>query len=149
MINKMNEFIERHRALIFSLFRHFVRLDKTLMLHSDIWYEFKQFVKTEAGKGLQDSAVEKFVFNTQVAAFDSPWVYLFVRDGIANSKYYKFHLDEVCISEVSVSDYLQFEERLINSQNDINPWTLEIDLTPFNRGFPRMKETKSAEGSNF
>jgi sucrose synthase len=139
----MNEFIERHRALIFSLFRHFVRLDKTLMLHSDIWYEFKQFVKTEAGKGLQDSAVEKFVFNTQVAAFDSPWIYLFVRNGIANSKYYKFHLDEVCISEVSVSDYLQFEERLINSQNDIDPWTLEIDLTPFNRGFPRMKETKS------
>ena len=139
----MNEFIERHRALIFSLFRHFVRLDKTLMLHSDIWYEFKLFVKTEAGKGLQDSAVEKFVFNTQVAAFESPWIYLFVRDGIANSKYYKFHLDEVCISEVSVSDYLQFEERLINSQNAINPWTLEIDLTPFNRGFPRLKETKS------
>jgi sucrose synthase len=139
----MNEFIERHRALIFSLFRHFVRLDKSLMLHSDIWYEFKQFVKTEAGKGLQDSAVEKFVFNTQVAAFESPWIYLFLRDGIANSKYYKFHLDEVCISEVSVSDYLQFEERLINSQNNIDPWTLEIDLTPFNRGFPRMKETKS------
>jgi sucrose synthase len=113
------------------------------MLHSDIWYEFKQFVETDAGKGLKDSTVEKFVFNTQVAAFESPWVYLFIRDGIANSKYYKFHLDEVSISEVSVSDYLQFEERLMNGRTVTDPWTLEIDLTPFNRGFPRMKETKS------
>jgi len=143
LIDKMNQFIEKHRAVIFSLFRHYVRLNKTLMLHSDIWYEFKQFMQTDAGKGLQGSAVEKFVFNTQVAAFESPWVYLFLRDGIANSKYYKFHLDEVSISEVSVSDYLQFEERLINSKHDTNPWTLEIDLNPFNRGFPRMKETKS------
>jgi sucrose synthase len=139
----MNQFIDKHRALIFSLFRHYVRLNKPLMLHSDIWYEFKQFVKTDAGKGLKDSTVEKFVFNTQVAAFESPWVYIFMRDGIANSKYYKFHLDEVSISEVSVSDYLQFEERLINGKNVADPWTLEIDLTPFNRGFPRMKETKS------
>jgi sucrose synthase len=139
----MNEFISKHRALIFSLFRHFVRLNKTFMLHSDIWYEFKQFVGTDVGKGLKGSAVEKFVFNTQVTAFESPWVYLSVRDGIANSNYYKFHLDDVCISEVPVSEYLQFEERLINSQKDLDPWTLEIDLTPFNRGFPRMKETKS------
>jgi sucrose synthase len=139
----MNQFIEKHRPVIFSLFRHYIRLNKTLMLHSDIWYEFRQFVAKDAGKGLEGSAIEKFVFNTQVAAFESPWIYLFVREGIANSKYYKFHLDEVSITEVTVSDYLQFEERLINSKHDTDPWTLEIDLTPFNRGFPRMKETKS------
>ncbi len=113
------------------------------MLHSDIWYEYMQFVNTESGKALKDTTIEKFVFNTQVAAFESPWVYFSVRDGIAHTKYYKFHLDEVSLSEVSVSEYLQFEERLANSHRDPDPWTLEIDLTPFNRGFPRMKETKS------
>ncbi len=143
MIEKMNEFIGKHRALIFSLFRHYVRLNKAFMLHSDIWYEFKQFITTATGKGLKGTAVEKFVFNTQVAAFESPWVYLSVRDSIANSIFYKFHLDDVCISEVTASEYLQFEERLINGPLNSDPWTLEIDLTPFNRGFPRMKETKS------
>jgi len=143
LIDQMNKFIKEHRAMIFSLFRHFIRLDKTFMLHSDIWYEFKKFVALDAGKGLKGSAVEKFVFNTQVAAFESPWVYLSVRDGIANSQFYKFHLDDVSINEVSSAEYLQFEERLMNGQHMSDPWALEIDLTAFNRGFPRMKETRS------
>jgi sucrose synthase len=143
LITKMNDFIIKHRPLIFSLFRHFFRLNRAFMLHSDIWYEFKQYIKTDAGKGLEKTAVEKFVFNTQVAAFESPWVYFMVRDGVANSHYYKFHLDDVSISEVTVSDYLQFEERLMNNRKEVDPWALEIDLAPFNRGFPRMKETKS------
>ena len=143
MIDQMNDFIKKHRAIIFSLFRYYVRLNKTFMLHSDIWYEFKKFVALDVGKDLKGTAIEKFVFNTQVAAFESPWVYLSVRDGIANSNYYKFHLDDVTINEVSSSEYLKFEEHLMDGRNISDPFTLEIDLTPFNRGFPRMKETKS------
>jgi len=143
LIEKMNAVIDKNRGAIFSLFRHFIRLDKTFMLHSDIWYEFKQFTSTDIGKSLKDSPIEKFVFNTQVAVFESPWVYLFIRDGIANGKYYKFHLDNVSIDEVSVTEYLAFEERIFNNQKEPDQWMLEIDLTPFNRGFPRMKETKS------
>ena len=143
MIDKLNGFIEQHRPLIFSLFRHYVRLNKTFMLHSDIWYEFKQFITSDAGKALKGTALEKFVINTQVAVFESPWVYLFNRDGIAKSQYYKYHLDDVCLSEVPVSEYLQFEERVSNGSKKSDPWNLEVDLAPFNRGFPRMKETKS------
>lgn len=139
----MNTFIEKNRAAIFSLFRNYMRLNKTFMLHSDIWYEFQQFLNTDKGKSLKNTPIEKFVFNTQVAIFESPWVYLHVRDGIADSMYYKFHLDNVSIDEVPVTEYLKFEERTIDNQTESNPWLLEIDLTPFNRGFPRMKETKS------
>ena len=126
----MNDFIKKHRAIIFSLFRYYVRLNKTFMLHSDIWYEFKKFVALDVGKDLKGTAIEKFVFNTQVAAFESPWVYLSVRDGIANSNYYKFHLDDVTINEVSSSEYLKFEEHLMDGRNISDPFTLEIDLTP-------------------
>jgi len=143
LIEQMNAFIEKNRGTIFSLFRHYMRLNNTFMLHSDIWYEFEQLLKTDIGKSLRNTPIEKFVFNTQVAVLESPWVYLFVRDGIANSMYYKFHLDNVSIDEVSITEYLNFQERIINSQTESNPWMLEIDLTPFNRGFPKMKETKS------
>jgi sucrose synthase len=143
VIEQIKEFIDKNRPAIFSLFRHFVHQNKMFLLHSDIWYEFQKFVATENGAALKGTPVEKFVYRTQVAAFDSPWVYLFVRNSIATSNYYKFHLDNVSISEVPVSEYLAFEERISNGHHDLDPWTLEVDLTPFNRGFPRMKETKS------
>ena len=143
MIQQLEDLITDQRNSIYSLFRYYVRLSKTFLLHSDIWYEYKQFIKSEVGASLKDTAIEKLIFNTQVAVFGSPWIYLFIRNGIANSKYYKYHLDDVCFTEVPVSEYLEFQERLSNGQPDTNPWTLEIDLTPFNRGFPRMKETKS------
>jgi sucrose synthase len=142
-MQQLEDLIANQRNSIYSLFRYYVRLNKTFLLHSNIWYEYKQFIKTDIGASLKDTAIEKLIFNTQVAVFGSPWIYLFVRSGIANSKYYKYHLDDVCFTEVPVSEYLEFQERLSNGQPDANPWTLEIDLTPFNRGFPRMKETKS------
>ena len=137
------DFIDTHRNCVYSLFRHYVRLNRSFLLHSDIWYEYKQFLKTETGAALKNSPIENMVFNTQVAVFKSPWVYLLTRSGIANNTYYKYHLDTVQFSEVPVSEYLAFEEQLTTGKADHNPWTLEIDLTPFNRGFPRMKETKS------
>ena len=143
MKQQLDDSLNRHRNSVYSLFRYYIRLNKKSLLHSDIWYQYKQFIKTEVGEPLKDTPIETLIFNTQVAAFESPWVYLFIRTGIANSKYYKYHIDDVCFSEVPVSEYLSFEERLVNPKQDSDPWTLEIDLTPFNRGFPKMKETKS------
>jgi sucrose synthase len=140
---KLADFITNHRNSIYSLFRHYIQLQKPFLLHSEIWYEFRHFSQTESGNVLKDSPVEKLVFSTQVAVLQSPWVYLFVRYGIANSKYYKYHLDHVQFHEISVSEYLEFEERVANNKHSQNLWPLELDLKPFHRGFPMMKETKS------
>ena len=95
MEQTLSDFLIKHRNSVYSLFRYYIQQNKTFLLHSDIWYEFKQFLKTESGAVLKDSPIEKLIFNTQVAVLESPWVYLFIRAGIANSNYYKFHLDNV------------------------------------------------------
>lgn len=141
-MDNLEKLFSEHRNAIYLLFRNLIRLNKTFLLHSDICFEFNNFVHTDTGKPLKDTAIESFILNIQVAAVQSPWIYLHVRNGIANTSYYKFHLDDVSLTSVTVSEYLAFEERLVN-YNRIDPWTLEIDLKPFNRQFPKMRETKS------
>ena len=41
------------------------------------------------------------------------------------------------------SEFLRFQETLVNSGSEEYDWNLEVDLSPFSRGFPRMKEKKS------
>lgn len=142
-MDTLDSFISNNRNAVYSLFRYFVRLQKTFLLHSDICYEFKKFTETEAGTVLKNSVLEKTINNIQVVAIQSPWIYFSIRLEVARSEYYKFHLDNVTLSPVDVSEYLAFEERLAQKKQNENPWTLEVDLTPFNRGFPKMKETKS------
>ena len=143
MKKQLDKFIESNRNAVFSLFRHYVRLNKSFLLHPDIRYEYEKYKENESAEHLHESIVEELIQNSQVAAIESPWIFLSVRSGIAATNYYKYHIDDVCFSEITVSEYLAFEERLINNSGGENPWTLEVDLTPFNRGFPRMKETKS------
>ncbi len=45
--------------------------------------------------------------------------------------------------EISPSEFLAFKERLANGSRRADPWTLELDLGPFNREFPKLKESRS------
>jgi len=143
LIEQLNEFADRHRKIVYSLFRHYIRLNKDFLLHSDMRYEYSQFIYPEIEAILSGSPVEKFIQAVQVAAFGSPWIYIFIRTGIAQSEYVKYHMDDVIFTEVDVNEYLGFQEKLANGNTRHDNWILEVDLKPFNRGFPRMKETKS------
>ncbi len=106
-------------------------------------HEYQNFKQPDVENLLIDSPLEKLISATQVAVFGSPWIYIFIRNGIAQSKYVKYHMDDVVFNEVEVNEYLEFEEKLVTETTRHDDWILEVDLTPFNRGFPRMKETKS------
>jgi sucrose synthase len=45
--------------------------------------------------------------------------------------------------EISVSEYLQAKERLVQADGQEVPWALEVDLSPFERGFPKLSEPRS------
>ena len=42
---------------------------------------------------------------------------------------------------LTVSGYLEFEEKLDETETD--PWTLEVDLAPFNATFPKIQRHSS------
>ena len=143
MIKQLNDFATRHRKIVYSIFRNYIRLNRTFLLYSDIGYEYRQFIQPDTEDILKDSPLEKFIHSVQVAAFGSPWIFLSIREGVARSRYIKFHLDDVVFTEIGVDEYLAFEEKIAGDGAQLDSWMLEIDLKPFNRGFPKMKETKS------
>jgi sucrose synthase len=105
--------------------------------------EFEDYIETDTGQVLKGSIFERLLTRVQVAAIHAPWIYLSVRTRIAEWQYFRFHHENVIVNEVDVNEFLKFEEQLIEQRPNQEEYTLSIDLKPFSRGFPRMKERRS------
>jgi len=143
MLKDLEAFIDRHRKVVYLLLRQYALLEKSFLLSSDLLGVFDSFVRTDAGKALKGSVFNKFMKHAQVAVLHDFWIYFSVRPAIADWKYFCFNMEEVSCTEVDVTTYLKFQENIVNGRHRENDWVLEIDLKPFNRGFPRLKEKRS------
>ncbi|MGB0713062.1 MAG: sucrose synthase [Gammaproteobacteria bacterium] len=88
------------------------------------------------------AALDDAVGCCQEAALQRPWVYLALRPGIGRWLNIRLDIDSVTAEAVSDAEYLSFKEHLVSGQPD-DAWVLEVDLAPFNRDQPRMKESAS------
>ncbi|MEN8139731.1 MAG: sucrose synthase [Thermodesulfobacteriota bacterium] len=139
-IDHLMDFVKDNRDAIANLFRRFQEGDRSLLLRTDLWDEFKLFCEESGEPGLLESPLAQMLDKTQEAAIAPPWLYLGVRPRVAKWHYLRYHLESMVFEEVSVADFLRFKERLIiGSHNPI----LEIDLTPFDRHFHKMSQTRS------
>lgn len=141
MINSLMTYIQENRAAVYSLFRCFQETGKKLMLRTELWDEFEHYCRTTDNDKLLDSPLAKAIAHTQEAAIVAPWLYLDVRPRVAQWHYLRFHFETMTSEEVSVSEFLGFKEGLIST--DPNDRILEIDLTPFERHFPKMTQSRS------
>ena len=90
-----------------------------------------------------DTSFKKLIANSQEAAINSPWIYIAVRERIGRWLYIRFHIETMENAEISVSDFLAFKERIVNHQSTSEYLALELDFGPFNRDFPKLKESRS------
>lgn len=141
MINSLIDYIQENRDAVYSLFRRFQETGKSLMLRTDLWDEFTLFCEETENTALLDSPLADAIAQTQEAAIAAPWLYLDFRPRVAQWHYLRFHFEAMTSEEVSVSNFLSFKEALVNG--DPNDRILEIDLTPFERHFPKMTQTRS------
>ncbi len=136
------ELNNEQREAIFLLLRHYLRLERPFLLKSDLWDEFQAFCEHEHYSGLCDSAVAAVIRTAQEAVLQAPWIYLSLRPGIGRSSHVRINIDHMDEEAVSLSDFLAFKEKVADG-GAADPWPLEIDLAPFNRHFPRLKEARS------
>ncbi|MEN8258776.1 MAG: sucrose synthase [Thermodesulfobacteriota bacterium] len=141
MIDTLMTYIQENRDAVYSLFRRFQETGKSLMLRTDLWDEFKLFCAETENELLFDSPLAEAIAHTQEAALVAPWLYLDVRPRVAQWHYLCFHFESMTLQEVPASQFLSFKEGLVNSDPDDR--ILEIDLTPFERHFPKMTQTRS------
>jgi len=129
----------------FLLLRHFLGLGKKFLLRSEICEEFEAFCARNGCERLTDTPIAALFRAAQEATLAAPWFYLAARRAIGRWEHWRIHAETLDAESVPVSEYLAFKEELVDGRGDGDGavWPLEIDLGPFRRGFPRLKESRS------
>jgi len=140
--NNSGVFVETHREAIYLLLRRYAALGRPYLLRSELWDEFSGFCSDSDFAALLDSPLADTIRITQEAAVGSPWIYYVTRRYVARSRHFRIHTETLHMESVTVSEYLQFKEHLVNG-GSVDPWALEFDIGPFNRDFPKLQETRS------
>ncbi len=150
MIDVLPGLLSGFRQEVYLLLRRFRSLDRPFLAWSDLTYEFDRFCETEDGAALRDSHMRSLIRSAQEAVVHGPSFFMAIRSRVATWRYVLIHSEDLMSREISVSDYLQAKERLVQENGQERPWTLEVDLSPFERGFPKLSEPRSiGQGVNF
>lgn len=146
MLEELEACLQSHRHLAYRLLRGFTQYNQPFLLHSDVLDVYDAFGAGEDKNPLEGTALEDIFRFGQEAAKQEPWVYLAVRPKIAHWVYFRFNIEDVVVEEIEARDFLMFKEKLVLKSGDsgeTDEWLLELDLEPFNRELPKMKETRS------
>lgn len=140
IIEDLLQYIRSHSQEAHSLMQHYANKNQSLLLSSDIWDEFIVFCQANPSISCEESPLKNFLLHTQEAIVHSGKIFWALRPHIGHWNYIEMSLEYLDPSEISQSEYLRVKERVVHSTD---PYLLEIDLAPFERNFPRMKEARS------
>jgi sucrose synthase len=143
MIDQLPDLLSSYRKETYLLLRRYRALGKNLLGWPDLTYEFDRFCETEQGKPLRDTPLKLLVRSTQEVVVHGPALFFAVRTRVARWRYLLIHAEDLMSREISVSEYLASKERLAGARFPQDRWVLEVDLSPFERGFPKLTETRS------
>jgi sucrose synthase len=142
-LEALESYLHDNREPAYMLLRWYINLNKPFLLRSELWDQFQACCAENHNERLFDSPLAKTVYATQEAAVSSPWVYLAVRPAIARWQYLRIHIETMEAEAIDVSQFLQFKESLVEGRHAVNGWQLEFDIGPFNRAFPKLRESRS------
>jgi sucrose synthase len=143
MFDDLPELLTKHRKEIYLLLRRYRALGKNLLGWSDVTYEFERFCETKQGKPLSDTALGRLVRSTQEVVVHGPALFLAVRTRVARWQHLLIHAEDLMSRKITASEYLAAKERLAGARFPQENWVLEVDLSPFEREFPKLSEARS------
>lgn len=150
-MNELVDFFASHRESVHMLLRHYLAMERPFLLQSDLIDEFHKLCEQGEHAVLLDSTVSRAMSVAQEAVTSAPWICVAFRPSIGRWNYVRFNAELTEAEEIDVGQFLAFKESVARGRgHDADPWALEVDLGPFNREFPRMRETRSiGRGAEF
>ena len=142
-LDAIHSLLHDERPACYALFSRILERHTAFLLHTDLMEEFEVFSATDAGHVLRGSALEKLFHQAQEAALMGDVFYLAARTGVGTWNYLCFDVPQMECREAPLSEFLQVTERLVNQAQDGDARVLEVDLSPFDRGLPRLKDSRS------
>lgn len=147
MLKQLKVFIKQQQELIYMLLRHYVSLNKPFLLRSELWDAFQEFCINNNDPQLNHTILADAIYAAQEAIVESPWIYIAIRPQVARWIHLRFHIDSMDYQLIDISEFLTFKENIVinngNGNYEHSSWPLEVDLGPFNRDFPMLKESRS------
>ncbi|MFA7386356.1 MAG: sucrose synthase [Thiohalobacteraceae bacterium] len=143
MMQNLRDYLPEHREQVLLLLRYYSKLGRPFLLQSDLWDAFQEFCQQEGNEDIAQSVLADAIAHTQEAVIEAPWAYLAMRPSIARWIHLRFHLERIEYEEITISEFQAFKERQVDGQEHADDWMLEIDLGPFNREFPKLREARS------
>jgi sucrose synthase len=143
MIDTLPDLLVEHRQEVYLLFRRFRSLNTPLLSWSDLTYEFDRFCETDEGRAIRKTEIASLIRATQEAVIHGPSFFMAVRTRVARWRYILVHSEDLMCREISTAEFLSAKERLVETDGRDPQWLLEVDLSPFERGFPKLTESRS------
>jgi len=143
MIAKLEKLLQTHRESIYLLFRRLKAMDRKFLLRSDLVRAYEQFCESDVGAPLLETEMSSIMRHAQEAAVDAPFISLAVRARVGRWQYVQVHTEEMHCRELTVTEFLDVKERLAAGLPQGDRYVLEVDLSPFERGFPKLKDSRS------
>ncbi|MGB3051642.1 MAG: sucrose synthase [Polyangiales bacterium] len=143
MIQTLDELLHSHREPIYLLFRRLKALDRQFLLWSDLVHEYEQFADTEVGAPLRDTEMTSIMRHAQEAVINEPFICFAVRARVGRWHYVQVNTEEMHSRELSLAEFLDVRERVAVGIPPGDRYVLEIDLSPFERGFPKLKDPRN------
>ncbi|KAL2229181.1 sucrose synthase [Sesamum indicum] len=138
---RLDATLAAHRNEILLFLSRIEGHGKGILKPHQLLSEFEAICEADKEK-LQDHAFKEVLKSTQEAIVLPPWVALAIRLRPGVWEYVRVNVNALVVEEVSVSQYLQFKEELVNGTSNDN-FVLELDFEPFTSSFPKPTLTKS------
>ncbi|KAG5569550.1 hypothetical protein H5410_059316 [Solanum commersonii] len=130
-----------HRNEILLFLSRIESHGKGILKPHELLAEFDAIRQDDKNK-LNEHAFEELLKSTQEAIVLPPWVALAIRLRPGVWEYIRVNVNALVVEELSVPEYLQFKEELVDGASNGN-FVLELDFEPFTASFPKPTLTKS------
>nr|AYK02519.1 sucrose synthase [Catalpa fargesii] len=138
---RMDATLAAHRNEILLFLSRVEAHGKGILKPHQLLAEFEAICEADKEK-LQDHAFKELLKSTQEAIVLPPWVALAIRLRPGVWEYVRVNVNALVVEELTVPEYLQFKEELVNGTANGN-FVLELDFEPFTASFPKPTLTKS------
>ncbi|XP_043719279.1 sucrose synthase-like [Telopea speciosissima] len=140
--DRLSETLSAHPNELLALLSRLESQGKGILQPHHLFAEVEAISVGDKQK-LTDGAFGDLLRSTQEAIVLPPWVALAVRPRPGVWEYLRVNTNALVAEELSVPEYLQFKEELVNGGSDQDNFMLELDFEPFTDSFPRPTLSKS------
>jgi sucrose synthase len=133
--------LQSHREPLYLLFHTLAARHEGVIGKSEFQHVYEEVLANPDAADLADAGVDEWLRRVQKAVLLQPLLYLAVRERVARWRYLEVHTEVMECREIEVADYLEAKERVVSGNLDPDAYMLELDLSPFERGFPKIDDS--------